>query len=98
MNVKVNLPSAEYACLATVDDLTPREMSVLTLITAGYSNHDICTQLHVSINSVKTYVRSTYRKIGIESRGQAILWGVRHGLIDLDELMETGADVEQAAA
>jgi hypothetical protein len=33
----------------------------------------------LSINSVKTYVRSAYRKINVQRRPQAVLWGVQHG-------------------
>jgi DNA-binding CsgD family transcriptional regulator len=30
-------------------------------------------------NTVKSYIRNIYRKIGVSSRTQAVLWGVRHG-------------------
>ena len=33
----------------------------------------------VSVNSVKTYIRSAYRKIGVTTRPQAVSWCVRHG-------------------
>ena len=33
----------------------------------------------LSVNSVKSYIRSIYRKIGVKSRTQAVLWGVEHG-------------------
>ena len=35
---------------------------------------------YLSPNSVKTYIRSAYAKIGVTSRTQAVLWGVRYGL------------------
>ena len=60
--------------------LTPREAEVLALITAGLSNQAICERLVVSPNSVKSYIRSCYRKIGVESRTQAVLWGLTAGL------------------
>ncbi|WP_432479199.1 LuxR C-terminal-related transcriptional regulator [Nocardioides sp. GXQ0305] len=60
--------------------LTPREHDVLRLITRGSSNQEIADQLFLSINSVKTYVRSAYRRIGVDSRSQAVAWGVHHGL------------------
>jgi DNA-binding CsgD family transcriptional regulator len=69
---------------AEVDDLTERERDVLELITNGYSNEQISRMLYMlylSINSVKTYVRSGYRKIGAETRSHAVIWGVRHGLL-----------------
>ena len=60
--------------------LTPRELEVLTLITQGYTNQEIADGVFISINSVKTYVRTAYRKISVVRRSQAVSWGVQHGL------------------
>jgi two-component system, NarL family, response regulator LiaR len=59
--------------------LTAREAEVLALITQGLSNHEIAAQTYLSINSVKTYIRTAYRKIGVTRRAQAVGWGMRHG-------------------
>lgn len=59
--------------------LTLREAEVLALITQGLSNAEIAERAHLSINSVKTYIRSCYRRIGVTSRSQAVLWGIGHG-------------------
>jgi DNA-binding NarL/FixJ family response regulator len=59
--------------------LTPREIDVLTLITQGFSNQEIAEQSYLSINSVKTYIRSAYRRIGVTSRSQAVVWCLQHG-------------------
>jgi NarL family two-component system response regulator LiaR len=59
--------------------LSPREAEVLALICQGLSNDDICNRAFLSINTVKTYVRTLYRKIGVDSRTQAVLWGIDHG-------------------
>ena len=60
--------------------LTLRESEVLALITRGLSNQDIAEQLHVSPNSVKSYIRSCYRKIGAKTRSQAVIWGLSQAL------------------
>jgi DNA-binding NarL/FixJ family response regulator len=60
--------------------LSNREVSVLELVSRGMSNQDIASQLYVSINTVKTYIRSAYRKIGVTRRAQAVLWAVHHDL------------------
>ncbi|KQQ42890.1 helix-turn-helix transcriptional regulator [Nocardioides sp. Leaf307] len=60
--------------------LTPREAEILSLVTQGHTNVEIGKQLYLSINSVKTYIRGAYRKIGVERRTQAVAWGLRHGL------------------
>ncbi len=61
------------------EGLTQREAEVLALITQGLSNADIAERAHLSPNSVKTYIRSCYRRIGVSSRTQAVLWGIEHG-------------------
>ena len=59
--------------------LTPREVEVLTLIAQGRTNRDIAAELYLSPNSIKTYVRTAYRKIGATSRSQAVAWAIRNG-------------------
>ncbi|MFJ4166023.1 response regulator transcription factor [Microbacterium sp. NPDC089698] len=61
------------------EGLTVRESEVLALITQGLSNAAIAERTHLSPNSVKTYIRSGYRRIGVRSRTEAVLWGVEHG-------------------
>jgi DNA-binding NarL/FixJ family response regulator len=59
--------------------LSDREAEVLALITQGKSNDEIAALCYLSINTVKSYVRSAYRKIGVDSRTQAVLWGIDNG-------------------
>jgi two-component system, NarL family, response regulator LiaR len=59
--------------------LSPREAEVIALITQGLSNDEIARMTYLSINSVKTYIRGAYRKIGITRRSQAVIWGMKHG-------------------
>ena len=59
--------------------LTAREAEIIALITQGLSNQEIAERSYLSINSVKTYIRTAYRKMGVGSRSQAVLWGVNHG-------------------
>ena len=61
------------------EGLTDREAEVLALITQGLSNREIAEVMYLSINTVKTYVRAAYRKIGVTGRSQAMLWGFAHG-------------------
>jgi DNA-binding NarL/FixJ family response regulator len=71
---------AQRSCAVEAAGLSRRETEVLRLITSGLSNPDIADQLSVSVNSVKTYIRSAYRKIDVTSRCQAVGWAMRHGL------------------
>jgi len=62
-------------------DLTSREAEVIALIAQGLTNQEIADRAYLSINSVKTYIRSAYRKIGVERRSQAVLWATRNGFL-----------------
>ena len=66
-------------------ELTPREAEILSLVTQGLTNSEIGSQLYLSINSVKTYIRAAYRKIEVTRRAQAVAWGMEHGLAPLAE-------------
>ena len=59
--------------------LTWREAEVIAGIVAGLSNREIATKSGLSINTVKSVVRSAYRKMEVETRSQAVKWGVQHG-------------------
>ena len=61
--------------------LSAREAEVLALITQGYTNNDIASRSYLSINSVKSYIRSAYRKISVERRSQAVRWGMENGML-----------------
>jgi DNA-binding NarL/FixJ family response regulator len=61
------------------EGLTDRESEILALITQGKSNAEVATLTYLSPNTVKSYIRTIYRKIEVASRTQAVLWGVRHG-------------------
>ena len=78
------------------EGLTARESEVLSLITQGYSNNDIVETTMLSINSIKSYIRSAYRKIGVTSRSRAILWGIDHGF-QPDRSRLTGDDLANGA-
>jgi DNA-binding NarL/FixJ family response regulator len=61
------------------EGLSEREAEILAFITQGLSNADVCARTYLSPNTVKSYIRTLYRKIGVTSRTQAVLWGIDHG-------------------
>jgi DNA-binding NarL/FixJ family response regulator len=61
------------------EGLSDRESEILALITQGKSNAEVAKLTYLSPNTVKSYIRTIYRKINVTSRTQAVLWGVRHG-------------------
>ena len=80
--------SADYPASTGVDlgdwpgrdhGLSAREAEVIALITQGLGNEEIASRMFMSINTIKTYIRTAYRKIGVDNRARAVLWGVDHG-------------------
>jgi DNA-binding NarL/FixJ family response regulator len=76
--------------------LTPRELEVLSLIGAGLTNQEIADRLYISLNTVKTYIRWAYQRIGTTRRSQAVIWVARHGLTT--PLPAQAPDYDEAAA
>lgn len=68
--------------------LSEREAEMIALITQGTTNQDIAATCFLSINSVKSYIRSAYRKIGVTRRSQAVLWGITHGMVPTTAAVE----------
>ena len=60
--------------------LTERELAVLELIASGLSNDEIAATLFITINTVKSYVRTAYKRIGAHTRSQAVIWALENGL------------------
>jgi two-component system, NarL family, response regulator LiaR len=65
--------------------LSERESEMLTFITRGITNDEIARRAFLSINTVKTYIRTAYRKIGVETRAQAVAWGYQNGFQSTDD-------------
>jgi DNA-binding NarL/FixJ family response regulator len=72
--------------------LTRREVQILGDIVKGFSNIEITQRRSLSINSVKSYIRATYRKLGVTSRSQAVSWGLQHGFEQRDHRPEEMAE------
>ncbi|HEX2503103.1 MAG TPA: LuxR C-terminal-related transcriptional regulator [Miltoncostaeaceae bacterium] len=66
---------------AAVADLTERELAVLRMLTGLASAREIADQLYVSHNTVKTQIRSIYRKLGVATRAEAVARGRELGLL-----------------
>ncbi len=61
--------------------LTESERAVLRFLPSHMTNEEISQALFLSINTVKTHLRSAYRKLGVSSRREAIARGRRLGLL-----------------
>ncbi|MFC5996922.1 response regulator transcription factor [Pseudonocardia hispaniensis] len=66
--------------------LTPRELEVLHLVAVGYSNTRIGRRLHLTENTIKTYMRRILAALGARDRAHAVTQGFRHGLLRVARL------------
>ena len=65
---------------AALDDLTPRELEVLSLIAQGQSNREIAIGLSISEKTVKTHIGNILSKLHLSDRTQAAIYAHKHGL------------------
>jgi two-component system response regulator DegU len=63
--------------------ITSREMDILKLLARGLSNKEIASELSISEKTVKNHITSIFRKIKVEDRTQAVLYAVKHHLVEL---------------
>ncbi len=64
----------------SVDALTAREREVTALLAQGMTNRQIAEQLVISEDTVKTHVRSIFRKLGVTDRAQAVSVALRESI------------------
>ena len=68
------------------EQLQSRELEVLKLAAKGMSNKEIAKELFISERTVQTHLVNIFRKLGVGSRTQAVLDGLRKGWLTLDNL------------
>jgi ATP/maltotriose-dependent transcriptional regulator MalT len=61
--------------------LTDRELTILKLLPSDLSQRQIGAELFMSINTVKSHVKSIFRKLGVSNRREAVARGKEQGLI-----------------
>ncbi len=78
-------PSAEnLAARSALDLLTDRERQILVLISQGNSNRSVAKALGISEKTVKNHLSALFMKAGVSDRTQAVVLGIRCGIVSLD--------------
>jgi DNA-binding NarL/FixJ family response regulator len=73
----------KLAAALSSESLTGRELNVLELLAQGKSNKEIGVNLYISETTVKSHLRSIFRKLNVLSRTEAITVASRRGLVRL---------------
>jgi DNA-binding NarL/FixJ family response regulator len=66
--------------MKTLSNLTPRELEVLRLVLAGYTNKAIAAEIFISEKTVEFHLDNIYRKIGVRTRLMAGVWALQQGM------------------
>jgi two-component system, NarL family, response regulator DevR len=61
--------------------LTQSQVAILGLMTRGFSNREIATEVHLSENTIKTHVQEIFRKLGVRNRVEAAILAGKSGWI-----------------
>lgn len=68
------------------EHLSDRETDIIKLAARGMTNKDIADKLHLSNRTVEGHLRTIFNKLGVGSRTEAVLYGLRKGWLTLEEL------------
>jgi len=79
----VPLPTADGAASAVVSPLTARELDVLRLVASGHNHQWVAHELHISLNTVKTHLRSLRHKLDVARTGEAVAVALAARWIDV---------------
>jgi NarL family two-component system response regulator LiaR len=83
---RLRSPVEEQATQTAGEVLSDRETEVLRLAAQGMSNMEIADSLTLSVRTVQTHLRSIFNKLGVGSRSEAIVFGLKKGWLTLEEL------------
>lgn len=76
--------SQEQRTRQLMANLTRREIEVLQVLGEGLGDKEIASRLFLSTETVKTHMANVLTKLGAESRLQALIVAIRHGIVTLD--------------
>ncbi|HZD71072.1 MAG TPA: response regulator transcription factor [Actinomycetes bacterium] len=66
----------------SVSTLSGREVEVLQMIAYGSTNREVADALHISPQTVKTYLERIFTKLGVSDRTRAVAVALKHGIVE----------------
>ncbi|MCX7828409.1 MAG: response regulator transcription factor [Thermanaerothrix sp.] len=86
----LDLEASDLVASGPVEDLSQREREVLLLASKGLSSKEIASKLIISDRTVQAHLASVYQKLGARNKTEALLLGLKHGFMTLDQLLSSG--------
>ncbi len=80
-----------------VESLTPRERQVLRALADGLDNKGIASRLGITIETERNYLASVFAKLGVHSRLQALVFALRHGIVEIPQASVSRRPARQEA-
>jgi DNA-binding NarL/FixJ family response regulator len=77
-------PSHSASGVRRTSGLSSREMEVIALIVAGYTNKDLARKLGISENTAKHHLTNIFDKLGVSNRLELVLYAVDHEMVSGD--------------
>jgi two-component system NarL family response regulator len=66
--------------MTTLTDLTSRELEIIQLVLAGYTNKAIAAEILISEKTVEFHLDNIYSKVGVRTRVLAGIWAIQQGI------------------
>lgn len=85
VNIQRFSSQADSTKLAATENLTPRQLEVLALLSQGKVNKEIARILDCAENTVKAHVTAVFRELGARNRTEAVINAQRLGLLKPDQ-------------
>ena len=73
----------EHEAHQTKEKLTPREIEVLEALAEGLDSEGIAEKLNIALRTERNHMASILRKLGVHSQLQALVFALRHGLVEI---------------
>jgi DNA-binding NarL/FixJ family response regulator len=78
-----NRREEEHEAHQTIEKLTPREIEVLEALAEGLDSEGIAEKLNIALRTERNHMASILRKLGLHSQLQALVFALRHGLVEI---------------
>jgi NarL family two-component system response regulator LiaR len=80
-------PTDEREKKSALEQLTERELEVLKLAAKGMTNREIAQELVLSVRTVQVHLSNVFGKLGVGSRTEAVVHGLRKGWLTLEDTL-----------